>query len=349
MTLDDFDYDLPPALIAQQPLPERGASRLMLVDGVSGSIRDAWFKDLPAMLRPGDLLVFNDTRVIKARLLGHKATGGRVEVLVERILDGHEALVQMRVSHNPAPGSSLLVGDGLELEVLAREGEFFRVRFPPDESVLGHLDRHGRLPLPPYIERSATDADDERYQTVYAAQPGSVAAPTAGLHFSDEMLTRIAQLGARVAKLTLHVGAGTFQPVRVHDVREHRMHAEQYFIDESVANAVRETRAAGGRVIAVGTTSLRALEGAAMESGELAACSGDTNLYILPGFRFRIVDCLFTNFHLPRSTLLMLVSAFGGIETLRRAYAHAVASRYRFFSYGDCMFIERAPMAPAGS
>ena len=349
MTLDDFDYDLPPALIAQQPLPERGASRLMLVDGPTGGVRDAWFKDLPSMLRPGDLLVFNDTRVIKARLLGHKATGGRVEVLVERILDGHEALVQMRVSHNPAPGSSLLVGDGLELEVLAREGEFFRVRFPPDESVLGHLDRHGRLPLPPYIERSATDADDERYQTVYAAQPGSVAAPTAGLHFSDEMLTRIAQLGARVAKLTLHVGAGTFQPVRVHDVREHRMHAEQYFIDESVANAVRETRAAGGRVIAVGTTSLRALEGAAMESGELAACSGDTNLYILPGFRFRIVDCLFTNFHLPRSTLLMLVSAFGGIETLRRAYAHAVASRYRFFSYGDCMFIERAPMAPAGS
>ena len=349
MTLDDFDYDLPPELIAQQPLPERGASRLMLVDGVSGSIRDAWFKDLPSMLRPGDLLVFNDTRVIKARLLGHKPTGGRVEVLVERILDDHEALVLMRVSHNPAPGSSLLVGDGLELEVMDREGEFFRVRFPREESVLAQLERHGRLPLPPYIERSADSSDDDRYQTVYAARPGSVAAPTAGLHFSDEMLTRIAQLGVRMAKVTLHVGAGTFQPVRVQEVRDHRMHAERYFIDEGVATAVRETRLGGGRVIAVGTTSLRALEGAAMGSGELVACSGDTNLYILPGFRFRIVDCLFTNFHLPRSTLLMLVSAFGGIETLRRAYAHAVASRYRFFSYGDCMFIDRAPMVPAGS
>ena len=349
MTLDDFDYDLPPELIAQQPLPERGASRLMLVDGPTGGVRDAWFKDLPSMLRPGDLLVFNDTRVIKARLLGHKPTGGRVEVLVERILDDHEALVLMRVSHNPAPGSSLLVGDGLELEVMDREGEFFRVRFPREESVLAQLERHGRLPLPPYIERSADSSDDDRYQTVYAARPGSVAAPTAGLHFSDEMLTRIAQLGVRMAKVTLHVGAGTFQPVRVQEVRDHRMHAERYFIDEGVATAVRETRLGGGRVIAVGTTSLRALEGAAMGSGELVACSGDTNLYILPGFRFRIVDCLFTNFHLPRSTLLMLVSAFGGIETLRRAYAHAVASRYRFFSYGDCMFIDRAPMVPAGS
>ena len=343
MTLDDFDYALPPELIAQQPLPERGASRLMVVDGAAGAIRDAWFKDLPSMLRPGDLLVFNDTRVIKARLLGHKPTGGRVELLVERILDDREALAQMRVSHNPAPGSRLVVGDGLEVEVLGREGEFFRIRFPAGESVLDLLDRHGRVPLPPYIGRAADAADDERYQTVYAAHPGSVAAPTAGLHFTEEMLERVAQAGARVAKLTLHVGAGTFQPVRVRDVREHRMHAERYRIDADVVTAVRETKANGGRVVAIGTTSLRALEGAAADSGELAACTGDTSLFILPGFPFRIVDCLFTNFHLPRSTLLMLVSAFGGIETLRRAYARAVESRYRFFSYGDCMFIERAP------
>jgi len=253
--------------------------------------------------------------------------------------------VQMRVSHNPAPGSTVRVGEGLELEVLGREGEFFRVRFPAGTPVLEQLERHGQLPLPPYIERAADGADDDRYQTVYAAQPGSVAAPTAGLHFTDEMLARIAQAGARIAKITLHVGAGTFQPVRVHDVREHRMHAERYVIDASVAAAVRDTRAAGGRVIAIGTTSLRALEGAASATGHLEACSGDTNLFILPGFRFQIVDCLFTNFHLPKSTLLMLVSAFGGLETLRRAYARAVASRYRFFSYGDCMFIERALVA----
>ena len=342
MKLDDFDYVLPPELIAQHPPPERGASRMLHVDGAARSIRDGWFRDLPALLAPNDLLVFNDTRVMNARLVGRKPTGGRVEVLVERILDEHHVLAQVSASHRPKDGSWLLFDPDLRAEVLERRDEFFRVRFDSDLHVLDLLASHGRLPLPPYIEREAGREDVSRYQTVFADKPGAVAAPTAGLHFTEPMLDRIAQTGASMAFLTLHVGAGTFQPVRTDDVREHRMHAEWYSIGPAVVDAVATTRAKGGRVMAVGTTSLRALEGAAARTGSLNAGSGETNLFILPGFAFKVVDRLFTNFHLPKSTLLMLVSAFGGVETIRRAYTHAVAERYRFFSYGDAMLIERA-------
>ncbi|MEO8038341.1 MAG: tRNA preQ1(34) S-adenosylmethionine ribosyltransferase-isomerase QueA [Betaproteobacteria bacterium] len=342
MNLDDFDYVLPPDLIAQRPLDERGASRMLHVDGRAATFRDGWFRELPDSLGPDDLLVFNDTRVINARMIGRKPTGGRVEVLVERILDEHRVLAQVSASHSPRDGTWLLFGDDLRAEVLDREGEFFRIRFDTDRSVLELLQNHGQLPLPPYIERAADDADAARYQTVYAERPGAVAAPTAGLHFTERMLERIAATGARLAFLTLHVGAGTFQPVRTKDVGEHRMHTEWYDIPQSLVDAVAATRTKGGRVLAVGTTSLRALEGAAASTGRLVAGSGETNLFILPGFPFRVVDRLFTNFHLPKSTLLMLVSAFGGLETLRRAYAHAVGERYRFFSYGDAMLIERA-------
>jgi len=342
MNLDDFDYALPPELIAQQPLDERGASRMLHVDGVARSFRDGWFRDLPALLGPDDLLVFNDTRVIKARLIGRKPTGGRVEVLVERIIDEHRVLAQVSASHSPRDGAWLLFDAGVRAEVLERDGAFFRLRFDTDGHVLDLLQSQGQLPLPPYIERPADAKDASRYQTIYADRPGAVAAPTAGLHFTEPMLDSIARTGAKKVFLTLHIGAGTFQPVRARDVREHRMHAEWYEIRQEVVDAVHATKAKGGRVLAVGTTSLRALEGAAARAGELEAGSGETNLFILPGFRFRVVDRLFTNFHLPKSTLLMLVSAFGGMETLRRAYAHAVAERYRFFSYGDAMLIERA-------
>ncbi len=343
MKLDEFDYPLPAELIAQHPLPERGASRMMHVDGTARSIRDGWFRELPSLLRPGDLLVFNDTRVIRARLRGRKASGGQVEVLVERILDEREVLAQVRASKTPKPGSFLELAGGLVAEVLGRERDFFRLRFPEGEHVLALLDRHGEVPLPPYIERAVAGEDDSRYQTVYADRPGSVAAPTAGLHFSEPMLERIREAGASTTFLTLHVGAGTFQPVRADDVRQHRMHGEWYEIPPAVVEAVARARTAGGRVMAVGTTSLRALEGAAASDGVLRACSGETNLFVVPGFAFKVVDRLFTNFHLPRSTLLMLVSAFGGHGLLMDAYRHAVAQRYRFFSYGDCMLIERAP------
>jgi S-adenosylmethionine:tRNA ribosyltransferase-isomerase len=343
MKLDDFDYALPEELIAQQPLAERGASRMMRVDGVALTVRDGWFRDLPSLLRPGDLLVFNDTRVIRARLRGRKRSGGQVEVLVERVLDAREALAQVRASKTPKAGSFLDLSAGLAVEVLGREGEFFRLRFPEGEHVLKRLEQHGEVPLPPYIERAAGDSDEARYQTVYADRPGSVAAPTAGLHFSEPMFERIREAGAATAFLTLHVGAGTFQPVRTEVVSQHRMHSEWYEIPPALVEAVQRCRAAGGRVMAVGTTSLRALEGAAAADGRLRAGSGETNLFVVPGFRFQVVDRLFTNFHLPRSTLLMLVSAFGGHELLMDAYRHAVQQRYRFFSYGDCMLIERAP------
>jgi S-adenosylmethionine:tRNA ribosyltransferase-isomerase len=341
MKLDEFDYVLPTELIAQHPPAERGASRLLHVDGASGTLRDGWFRDLPALLEPDDLLVFNDTRVINARLVGRKPTGGQVEVLVERIVDEHHVLAQVSASHSPKDGSWLLFHAGLRAEVLERQGEFFRLRFDSDDHVLDVLDRHGQLPLPPYIERAPGSDDSARYQTVYANKPGAVAAPTAGLHFTQPMLERIAHTGARTVFLTLHVGAGTFQPVRTTDVREHRMHSEWYRIGPEVVDEIAAARARGGRVLAVGTTSLRALEGAAARTGSLEPGSGETNLFILPGFAFKVVDRLFTNFHLPKSTLLMLVSAFGGMDTLRRAYAHAVAERYRFFSYGDAMLIER--------
>lgn len=338
LTLDDFDYALPPELIAQAPLPNRADSRLLVLDGDDLSDRD--FSDLPELLNPGDLLVFNDTRVIHARLHGVKATGGQVEVMVERAVGPHEALAQIRASKSPPTGSRIRVADAFDVVVLGRVGEFYHLRFPTQDKLLDLLERHGKLPLPPYIRRSADDADESRYQTVYAREPGSVAAPTAGLHFDEAMLERLLARGVRIAWLTLHVGAGTFQPVRANDLGEHRMHRERYVLPEETVTAIAATREAGGRVIAVGTTSLRALEGA-VQDGTLEPGSGETDLFVLPGFRFQVVDALITNFHLPKSTLLMLVSAFAGMQAVRSAYAHAVAGSYRFFSYGDAMFIAR--------
>ncbi|MDR2030752.1 MAG: tRNA preQ1(34) S-adenosylmethionine ribosyltransferase-isomerase QueA [Azoarcus sp.] len=337
LTVDDFDYELPPDLIAQAPLTERGASRLLVA---GRAFVDCRFADLPGLVRPGDLFVFNDTRVLHARLFGVKDSGGAVEVLFERPLGPHEALAQVRASRSPGTGATLRLAGAFDVTVLGRAGEFFRLGFPPGEDIIALLERHGKLPLPPYIRREAIEADEKRYQTVYARAPGSVAAPTAGLHFDQEALDALAARGARFTWLTLHVGAGTFQPVRVHDLAEHRMHRERYAIPPATVKAIAATRAAGGRVIAVGTTSMRALEAAARES-ELAAGEGETDIFILPGFRFRVVDALITNFHLPRSTLMMLVSAFAGRQTIRRAYAHAVARKYRFFSYGDAMFLTR--------
>jgi S-adenosylmethionine:tRNA ribosyltransferase-isomerase len=338
LSLADFDYALPPGLIAQAPLPERTASRLLVVDGEQ--LEDRRFADLPGLLRAGDLLVFNDTRVLHARLHGVKDTGGRVEVLIERPVGRHEALAQVRASHAPWPGSRLRLEGRIEVQVVAREGAFFLLRFPGPEDLVDLLDRHGKLPLPPYIQRPAEEADEARYQTVYARERGSVAAPTAGLHFDEALMATLRAQGVEFAWLTLHVGAGTFQPVRVDDLAHHRMHRERYVIPADTVAALSAARARGGRVVAVGTTTLRALEAAAQE-GEILAGPGETELFILPGFRFRTADALITNFHLPKSTLLMLVSAFGGPENLRRAYAHAVARRYRFFSYGDAMFLHK--------
>jgi len=328
MQVSEFDYELPPELIAQQPLPQRSESRLLRLDAKTGAISDLAFSDFPRLVDERDLVVVNDTRVVKARLAGRKASGGKVELFVERTLGSHEALALIRASHPPAPGSELFI-ENLALKVQAREGELYRVRFA--EEVSGVLERYGAVPLPPYIRHAADARDAERYQTVYASAPGAVAAPTAGLHFDDETLRQVTQRGARIAKVTLHVGLGTFQPVRAARVEEHRMHAERYSVPEEVFQSLR-----GKRVLAVGTTSLRALE-AAHRSGRP---EGETDLFIYPGFRFGVVQRLLTNFHLPKSTLLMLVSAFAGVENIRKAYAHAIAARYRFFSYGDAMLIE---------
>jgi S-adenosylmethionine:tRNA ribosyltransferase-isomerase len=339
-TLDDFDYPLPPELIAQAPLPERSASRLLHLQGTA--LADRRFADLPQLLAPGDLLVMNDTRVIHARLFGAKESGGQVEVLVERPLAGTEVLAQVRASKTPRPGSRLRLEGAFDVEVLGREGEFYRLRFPEDPLPL--LERHGRLPLPPYIERAAGDPDESRYQTVFARAQGSVAAPTAGLHFDEALLAALADRGIGTARLTLHVGAGTFQPVRVQNLAEHRMHRERYYLPAETVAAIAACRARGGRVVAVGTTTLRTLESAALLdrlSGELRAGGGETDIFITPGFRFRVADLLVTNFHLPKSTLLMLVSAFAGFEPIRAAYRHAIAQRYRFFSYGDAMLLHR--------
>ncbi len=340
MRTDEFDFDLPPELIAQTPAPERAASRLLHLDCASGVLEDALFADLPRFLRAGDLLVFNDTRVIKARLFGAKASGGKVEVMVERVLDDLHALAFIRASHGPKAGSLLRLADAFEAEVLEKRDDLYHLRFPAP--VLELLERHGALPLPPYITHAAGETDEERYQTVYAREPGAVAAPTAGLHFDAAMLARVEALGVRTARVTLHVGAGTFLPVRAERIHDHRMHSERYTIPAETVAAVRAAREEGGRVTAVGTTSLRALEAAA-QGGELAAGSGETDIFITPGYRFRVVERLLTNFHLPRSTLLMLVSAFAGVEPVRAAYRHAVAQRYRFFSYGDAMLVERQP------
>ena len=346
LCLDDFDYDLPPELIAQLPLAARTASRLLHLRG--GEIADRQFTDLPSLLKPNDLLVVNDTRVLHARLFGHKSSGGQVEVLVERALEhSDEVLAQVRASKPPKAGSTIRLEDAFNVTVLGREGEFYRLKFPADALVLA--EQHGRLPLPPYIERKAADADESRYQTVYAREKGSVAAPTAGLHFDDVLLAQISSQGVQRASVTLHVGAGTFQPVRVQNLSEHQMHSERYFVPAATIKAIAETRANGGRVVAVGTTSLRALESAfagmnlPVGAGDtpLNSLHGDTKLFITPGFQFQVVDALITNFHLPKSTLLMLVSAFSGVDEIRAAYAHAITRGYRFFSYGDAMLLER--------
>jgi len=341
-TLADFDYHLPSRLIAQIPLPRRSASRLLEVSGEV--LEDRCVADLALMLRPGDLLVMNDTRVLHARLFGTKSSGGRVEVLVERLLDEHELLAQIRASKPPRPGTTLRLEEAFDAEVVAREGEFYRLCFP--EPAIGMLERHGRLPLPPYIQRGAGADDEARYQTIFAREHGSVAAPTAGLHFDSILIEALQARGCRIAYLTLHVGAGTFQPVRSDVLSEHRMHRERYVLPLTTVEAIEETRRQGGRIVAVGTTTLRTLESAALAApssrpGELRAGAGETELFILPGFDFRVVDLLLTNFHLPKSTLLMLVSAVAGRDRIRRAYAHAIMREYRFFSYGDAMLLTR--------
>jgi S-adenosylmethionine:tRNA ribosyltransferase-isomerase len=338
MRTDEFDFDLPERLIAQHPTAQRGASRLLYAH--DGALEDRRFAELLQLVRPGDVLVLNDTRVIKARLFGSKDSGGAVEVLVERVLNDHEVLAQVRASHAPKAGSQMLLADALQVRVLGRDGEFFRLRFASLENVLDLLERHGRLPLPPYISHAANDEDEQRYQTVFAREAGAVAAPTAGLHFDEVMLQALRDKGVKLAYVTLHVGAGTFQPVRAEHIHEHAMHSERYEIPQATVDAIAQARASGGRVIAAGTTSLRALESAAMD-GELKAGGSETNIFIIPGYRFRVVDVLLTNFHLPRSTLLMLVCAFGGMKEMLAAYRHAVAQKYRFFSYGDAMLIER--------
>lgn len=340
MLLEDFDFELPPELIAQSPAAERAASRLLRLDGNTGALADGHFRQLPDYVKHGDVMVFNDTRVIKARLAGAKDSGGKVEVLIERVLGGDRALAQIRASKSPRAGSRLALAGGIVATVLGRQDEFFALRFEDCTDIFALLERHGTVPLPPYITHAADAVDETRYQTVYARMPGAVAAPTAGLHFDAVMLDALKQRGVTIAQVTLHVGAGTFQPVRVSDLREHRMHSEWYDVPQAAVDAIHAARARGSRVMAVGTTSLRALESAAA-GGVLAAGTGDTRLFITPGYAFKVVDRLLTNFHLPKSTLLMLVSAFAGVDNVRRAYQHAIAHRYRFFSYGDAMLLER--------
>jgi S-adenosylmethionine:tRNA ribosyltransferase-isomerase len=340
-TLSDFDFALPPELIAQHPAPERSASRLL--DGRAWPPADRIFRELPALLNPGDLLVFNDTRVIKARLYGAKASGGAVEALIERVLPGHEVWAHLRASKSPKAGSVVRFAEAFDAEVLGRAGPddgLFHLRFPEDPLVL--LERHGHVPLPPYITHADSEDDARRYQTVFAARPGAVAAPTAALHFDDGVLAALRERGIGTAQVTLHVGAGTFQPVRTENLAEHKMHSEWFEVSADTVVAIERTRAAGGRIVAVGTTTLRALESAAV-SGRLVAGSRDTDIFITPGFTFRVVDVLITNFHLPKSTLMMLVSAFAGHEHIMALYQHAVEQRYRFFSYGDAMLLARAP------
>ncbi len=340
----DFHFDLPPELIAQQPLAQRSDSRLLTLDGATGALGDRQFRELPELLRPGDLLVFNDTRVIPARLFGRKPSGGRFELLMERLLDGQRALVQIRASKAPKPGGRLQFDAGFVATVLGRHEGLFEIHLEGDEAWLPLLERHGRMPLPPYITREPTEEDRERYQTIYARWPGAVAAPTAGLHFDPALLERLAALGVERTFITLHVGAGTFQPLRVERIAEHVMHAERIEVSAAACEKIRATRASGGRIIAVGTTVTRALETATGDDGIPQPWTGETRIFIYPGHRFCCVDALITNFHLPESTLLMLVAAFAGHAEILHAYRHAVKQRYRFFSYGDAMFITRRPM-----
>jgi S-adenosylmethionine:tRNA ribosyltransferase-isomerase len=336
--LSDFDYTLPQELIAQRPAPVRSQSRLLHV--ARGRLADLSFAALPDLMSPGDLLVVNDTKVIRSRLRGRRDSGGKVELLLERVVGPDEAWMQLAASHPPKAGGRILLEGGAVATVLEREGRFVRLRFVADDTLDDYLDRFGEVPLPPYIARGPEPADAERYQTVYARQRGAVAAPTAGLHFDDAMLVKLRECGIGLATITLHVGAGTFQPVDNEDLSRHRMHTERYDIPPQAAEAIAATHAARGAIVAVGTTTLRALESSAAPGG-VRPGAGETSLFITPGFQFRVADRLLTNFHLPRSTLLMLVSAFGGYDTIRAAYAHAIGRRYRFFSYGDAMLLER--------
>ena len=339
MRVAEFDYALPEELIAQQPAAQRRASRLLRLHGSSGALEDLKFADVPGLIDFHDVLVLNDTRVIKARLAARKSTGGKLEVFVERMLGTHEAFALIRSNHPTSVGTTVEVGDAVTATVLGRERDLYHLRF--SEPVEAVLEYHGTVPLPPYITHAPGPQDIERYQTVYAERPGAVAAPTAGLHFDMPMLDALAGRGVKIARITLHVGPGTFQPVRVDDIADHQMHSERYNVPQSTVEVIAAARRVGGRVLAVGTTALRALESAS-RSGVLKAGGGETDLFITPGYEFRTVDRLLTNFHLPKSTLLMLVSAFGGTQNIRKAYAHAIAHRYRFFSYGDAMLIEKA-------
>jgi S-adenosylmethionine:tRNA ribosyltransferase-isomerase len=340
MKTQDFDFYLPAHLIAQHPAPERTASRMLCLNGITGNVTDKMFLDFPDACNAGDLLILNDTRVIKARLFGQKHSGGNVEVLIERVINQHVAYAHVRASRSPKIGSRMRLSDAFDVEVTARHDDLFELHFLSDISVFDLLEQHGALPLPPYITHSATDDDEERYQTVFAKNLGAVAAPTAGLHFNEALLEELQQKGVKIAYVTLHVGAGTFQPVRVDNIAEHKMHSELFSIPQSTVDSIHKTRLSGGRVTAIGTTALRALESAAQQ-GELKAGDGDTDIFITPGYQFKVVDRLFTNFHLPKSTLLMLVSAFAGVNNIKKAYAHAVEKEYRFFSYGDAMLIEK--------
>lgn len=342
MNLDDFHYDLPPELIAQTPSRERRDARLLVVGGAGGVLADRRITDIVELIEPGDLLVFNDTKVLAARLFGHKDTGGRVELLIERVLADGEALAHIKASKAPKDGARIRVNDGIELIVTAREDGLYRLRLEGPASFDDVMRDVGHIPLPPYITRADEALDATRYQTVYGRHAGAVAAPTAGLHFDETLMQALAARGAAIEFVTLHVGAGTFQPVRAQRIEDHTMHRERFEVPATVAAAVARTRAAGGRVIAIGTTSVRALESAAAD-GEVRAMAGETGIFIYPGYRFRVVDALLTNFHLPGSTLLMLVSAFAGRETILAAYTHAIDERYRFFSYGDAMWLSRVP------
>ncbi|MFB9145935.1 tRNA preQ1(34) S-adenosylmethionine ribosyltransferase-isomerase QueA [Halomonas alkalicola] len=339
----DFHFELPDELIARYPSEQRSDCRLLCVDGESDKLAHRRFPDLLELLEPGDLLVFNDTRVIPARLHGHKASGGKVEMLLERPLDAHRGLAHLRSSKSPKPGTELIFEGDIHAVVEGRRDALFELRFLGETPLIALLEAHGHMPLPPYIDRADESADRERYQTVYARRAGAVAAPTAGLHFDEPLLGRLAEKGVERAFVTLHVGAGTFQPVRVDDIREHVMHSEWLEVDEETCAKVQAARAAGRRVIAVGTTSVRCLESACMKSatGEIAPYRGETDIFIYPGYEWRCVDALITNFHLPESTLLMLVSSFAGFDTTMAAYREAVAERYAFFSYGDAMFLTR--------
>ena len=340
MLRQDYDFELPDELIAQYPASSRDGSRLLLLDGATGGYSDRQFGDLVALLNPDDLLVFNDTRVIPARLLGRKATGGRVEILVERLLDRDKCLAHVQASKTPGEGSRIVLEGGIELQVGGRRDDLFELELTEGPALTDVLDQQGHTPLPPYIRRTDEALDAGRYQTVYARRPGAVAAPTAGLHFTRELIEELENKGAECVYVTLHVGAGTFQPIRADDIKKHRMHSEWFEVSEAVCQQVNAAKEVGRRIIAVGTTSVRCLEAATVD-GRLQPFQGDTDIFIYPGFEFRTVDAMITNFHLPGSTLLLLVCAFAGRENILRAYRHAVEAGYRFFSYGDAMFIIR--------